>query len=339
MKLYLYGIINDGKEMDFGEIGFANSHGKRTLVKTFPLDDIAIVMSELDEWAVDENDKQDLMQKLLSHQKTLEEIMKQRLVIPIKFGTSVESLEDTMTIIKRGQPLFKKALADMEGKFEVNLTASWDVLREIKKIAEGDDEIKALKLKAQEEKSRELIMEVGMELEDKLETERQRVAAEILFSLNKWGKNRVDHERLENKMILNTSFLISKSREDDFLKSIYGLDDKFNSEFDFKCLMPLPPHSFRTVQVQKVESGCLREAMNLFKVDRDTTLDMLKERGRELIQLHHPDSKEKEDRNEKISQIYQSLDLLKAFYDVEENPFANLDVECCYLTKVVEGTA
>lgn len=344
---YLYGIINDGKEIDFGEIGLADPYGKQVSVRSIPYKDIAIVASEMDEWHIDEQNKQDLMQKLLAHQKTLEEVMRQRLVIPVKFGTVVKDMKDVEIILERGSAVFKSALADMEGRFEVNLTASWDIPTQLKRIAEEDEEIKAMKREAQTSGSRELIMKIGMELEDKLEGRRKKVASEIFAFLDGWCGNQVDHERLENKMIFNASFLISKDNEGDFLKSIHQLDKEFGGEFSFKCLMPLPPHSFRTVLIQRIVPERLREAIELFEVGEGTTLEDLKEKNRELTQRYHPDTLraggeraegEQAKGEQKFSQIHETYDLLKAFYKMEERPFANLDIERCYLTRVVEGS-
>lgn len=334
---YLYGIIKNKCEMDFGKIGFTDPYGENSSVKTIPFEDISMVVSELDEWKLDKRDKKSLMNKLLTHQKALEEVMKKELVIPVKFGTIVDDKEDINTILHKSHRSFVKTLDDMADKFEVNLTVSWDVPLVLKKIAAEDEEIKEMRIKAEESRSKELIMQVGMVLEDKLEERRLRIASEILKHFGDSYGDSVEHERLENKMILNNSFLISKGEEKTFLDLTHDLDKKFESRFNFKCLMPLPPHSFKTVAIQKIAPERLKSAIELFNIDENTTLEILKEKNRELTQNFHPDVSKDCNREEKFSEIHQTYDLLKTFFEWQENPFYNIDNNRCYLSRVLEG--
>ncbi len=334
---YLYGIIKSKDELDFGNIGFADPYGENSLVKTIPFEDISMVISELDEWKLDERNKKSLMNKLLTHQKTLEEVMKKELVIPVKFGTVINDKEDINVILRKTYRSFVKTLDGMADKFEVNLTVSWDVPGELKRIAAEDEEIKEMRRKAEEIRSKELIMQVGMVLEDKLEERRLKIATEILrYFVDSYGET-VEHERLENTMILNNSFLISNAQEKSFLDLTYKLDKKFESRFNFKCLMPLPPHSFQTVVIQKITPERLRNAMELFDVNENTTLEILKQKNRELTQNFHPDVAKDCNHEEKFSEIHQTYDLLKAFFEWQENPFLNIDSDRCYLSRVLEG--
>ncbi|MBU1615516.1 GvpL/GvpF family gas vesicle protein, partial [bacterium] len=61
------------------------------------------------------------------------------------------------------------------------------------------------------------------------------------------------HELMDDKMIINIAFLIERSRQEDFDKRVEGLDVKFARKLNFRCVGPLPPYSFYTLEVRKME--------------------------------------------------------------------------------------
>lgn len=338
---YLFGIVGDSQTTDYGPIGFADPCGKKqVLVKAIPFNDIAIIVSQIETWSRDESNKADLLKKLLVHQKTLETVMQQQLAIPIKFGMVVKSKADILIIIEKYYALFKKALQEMDGKMEAAITVSWDTKDQLEKIVEEDKKLQVMQHEARTNGMQtKAVIKIGRILQQRLEEERVRIASEILQDLESVSKVRVDHERMEDKMILNSSFLLPKKKEQELMDHIYKLDKQFHEKFYFKCLSPLPPHSFRTIVIRQIPAERLEEMIVLFGVQENTTLDDLKKKNRELTQRYHPDTTtvEKETPDVEFSQIHQSFDLLKSFYKTEERPFASLDKDRCFLTSIVEG--
>lgn len=316
---YLFGIIKLENPEKCAAGGFAG-HPLRAI----PFQEIAIVTQELPVWDIDECQKADLLQKLLTHQKTLEKIMQETFVLPIKFGCVVDSLQDIQSILKRGYPLFCQAIQELNGKIEINLTVTWDVSDQLKTIAVGDSKIKAMKEEAALGGKKELFLAVGQALEGKLGERRQNLATQIFQKLDNLHEGRVDHECLEDRMVLNTSFLVSKEKEESFSAAVRQCDQDLQGALYFKCLMPLPPHSFRTIAIQKVSPEALLEATKLFEVGPETTLEELKGKNRQLIQQFHPDRKP-DSKEEIFSLIHQSFGLLRELYELEEKPFANMN--------------
>lgn len=335
---YLFGIV--GSE-HVGDYVFSVEPYESTIlsVKMVCFKNIAIIAKEIDIWNIDELNKVEMLNKLLIHQKTLEEIMQQQLVVPIKFATLVDSLKDIQIILEENFDLFQKILKEMEGKIEFSLAVSLDVQAQLKKIAEEDANICKMKGQTQTNVDSKLIVEIGRILKDRLEELKTKIGIEIFNKLGQLAKVIVDHGRFEDNIILNTSFLISREEEEIFMQRIYELDEKFKGEFYFKCLCPLPPYNFRTVNIQKIAPKKLKEALALFEVREDMSLEDLKSKNRELVQHYHPDARQTDSRNSEqdFSQILQALDLLKSFCGTEEKPFFNLDAEHCFLTTIVEG--
>lgn len=337
MVVYLLGVIGADRRLEFGNIGPANRYGEKSEVVTIPYGKIAMVVCKLDDWQIRQNDKEDLLAKLIEHQKVLEQVMQKQFILPVKFGTVVQDEHDVVDIMSRYRVQLENAVDEMSPFIEVDVIAVWDVQKMLKQIADEDDEIRKMKemieaLPPDKRQGRDL-MAIGMRLEEKLEEIRSKTEKIILEHLGRISEDRAEHERLEDKMVINSSFLIKKSREDEFFNAMNELDRKLNEALQFKCLSPLPPHSFRTVIVEKIDVDTLMEAVELFGVTAKTTFEEIKEKNRKMTMKHHPD-KSKGDGAlfEKINRSYKTLSNLAQ--SVSTQPFEDLDVKRCFRVEI-----
>ncbi|MEI6242425.1 MAG: GvpL/GvpF family gas vesicle protein [Chlamydiota bacterium] len=320
---YLFGVIAL-KKKEFSE-------------KTISFKNIAIIAKEIDSWDLDKSNKVVLLNELLSYQKTLEKIMQQQLVIPIKFGTVVNSLEDIQIILTKNHALFQKILKEMEGKVEISLAGSWDEQEQVKEISKEDKEICKMKTEAQKNPDLNSLIKIGKALASRLEERRTKFSAEIFKKLEPLTISKVDHEKLEDKMLINSSFLISQENEERFVECLSQFEEKVQNKIQFKYISPLPPHSFRSVHIQKLSSRQLTEVLELFEIGENTTFEELKNKNRELILKFHPDTEGK-NRESDFSRVHEAFNLLKNFYHEKEKPFVNLDKEHCFLTTIADGS-
>ena len=313
MTTYIFGIVENSGRLDFGQIGFTGSYGDRAEIKTVPYGGISMAVCDVDGWKVDEGNKVDLLNRLLEHQKTLEQIMQRQFILPVKFGTTVDAEQDVTVILSRYHDLLKKGFDEMRDFVEADVVVQWDTASEVRNLAAGDDKIKRLKAQAEKippDKRGQKIIEVGMLLEEKLEEHRKEIEKDIQGELKKYCLDMVDHDRLEDKMVINSSFLLKKGDEKGFFDTIDALDKKLNGSFKFKCLYPLPPHSFKTIVIKKVDRGHLLEAITLFDVTDKTTLKELKEKNRDFIKKLHPDKAGGKDASSAFEGMNRSYALL-----------------------------
>ena len=322
----------------FGVVSAEHNGNIMSLVKTIDFKNIAIIVKEIEKWDPNKSNKTELLNELLTHQKTLEVIMQQQLVIPIKFGTVVDSLEDIQIILKENFSIFQQVLKEMEGKIEISLAVSWDEPAQLKKISEEDEDICKMKKIVRNNNDLNFLITAGKIVANKLQEKRKKIADEISRKLNYLTISKVDHERLEDKMILNTSFLIEQEKEESFEECINQIDKNFQGELDFKYISPLPPHSFRTIHIQKISFQQLTAALELFKIREKTTFKELKKKNRELIRNYHPDAKQENTEND-LSRVHEAFNLLKNFYRAKEKLFVNFDTDLCFLTTISESNS
>jgi len=302
--------------------------------RTVCFKDIAIIARKTEKWDLNGLDKTEIFHRLLSHQKTLEIIMQHQSVIPIKFGTVVNCLEEIQVILQRNLDLFRRILKEMKGKIEFSLSISWDEKAQLKKICQEDKDISEIKTEVINKGGLDALAKFGKALENKLRERKTQITAGILKELNHLIIARIDHKIPEEKIIANISFLIPQDREEKFLECIGHVDEKFGGEIDFKCISPLPPHSFCTVHIQKLSSQKLSEAFEFFKIREETTLEELKNKNRELIRCYHPDTKQ-ENEEDDLLRVHETFNLLKNFFIAKDDkPFVNLDKERCFFTTI-----
>lgn len=321
---YLYGVI----ERLESDPPFFLSY------QVIPYKDLGVVVEEKP-WHLDESNKKDLMYKLLEHQKHLERMMKKQLVIPIQFATVVEHVEAVKSILFQNYRLFRDALEDMAGKWEANVVVSWEVKSQLKKIAACDLEVQALKEHAIQSKAQEDAVQVGVLLEAKLGERREELSSGIIAVLDTLDATIIEHEPLENRIVLNRSYLLNRMNEEILLRHLTDLDHRFDGELLFRCLTPLPPHSFCTIDIKNVPLIQLKEALELFEVTGSTTPADLKEKNGELTKIHHPDSKTGS--TTMFVRVCEHFSLLCALAGSREMPFQNLDVENCFVTGIRKG--
>ncbi len=294
---YFHGIISKGEEINFGSIGFplADFETKFGNVFTVPYENMGAVVSDIDDMDFQTPDKEMLVRRLLVHQKVLEHVVKEGCgILPVKFGTCLNDVDEALKVMKIGYFKFEDASRRMGKKHELDLVVTWDTNKKLKEVALESQEIQHFKQKIEkmpESKSAAEKMKIGMMLQKELHHVRDGISREILSTLVDITKSRSDHELMDDNMVINSSFLLNDMEEKTFDKILAGLDSRFNGELNFKCLTPLPPYSFATVEIKTIEFEEIEKAWNLFDFGKKTTLNEIKEVNRKLTKEWHPDKR------------------------------------------------
>lgn len=331
MTFYLFGVTDDTSPVEYGAIGFKDPYGERSPVKAIHYGGISGIACKLDEWKLNEANKPDLLNKLLEHQKITEKIMKRKFILPAKFGTTVDSEQDVISILSRYHADLKEGIKAMKGFVEIDVVTTWEPIAEIKKMAEIDGEIKAMKASIEKlppDKRNEAVLKIGMLLQDKLEEKRQKTEKVITDALKSCFVKLATHERFEDKMVMNNSYLLKSGSESAFFKALEGVDEKLGATVKFKCIHPLPPHSFATIVVNKVDPLELKTAMELFQVTSRTTIDEIKDKSRAFTKKFHPDKAGNGSANT-FEALNKSGKLLLALFRTASP--SDIDVKRCYL--------
>ncbi len=263
---YVYGIIGDDAERKFAYPAIGSRGDEVYPVRNIPeagqdseisngvysvsYQDIAAVISAspIMKYSISR-------ENTMAHQKILEELMKDFTVLPVKFGTVASGKNGVSSperikkeVLKKRYEELKELLIKMDNKIELGLKVFWVDMKIIfREIVEENSQIKRLKQKL-------LLKPTGQPFGEKatlgemvihaLEGKKAKEEKDILNPLKRtcadWRKNKVFGDR----MITNSSFLVEKSKVEEFDRLVDKLTTTCKERMKFKYVGPVPPINF-----------------------------------------------------------------------------------------------
>lgn len=263
--IYIYCIINSGKEQDFSAPGIGERGDK--LYCVFADQSPAAPLSRPSRLATPDGAKGDglcavvshsPMQKfkmsrdnLLAHERAIEDVMKTHTVLPVRFATVSESEEKVRKILLKETERFSVLLREMEGRKELGLKAIFDSEKIYAQIGD-QEEIKRLKARLTSMPADKIYfqkMDLGRMVEKALEREREKYRDEIMGLLTPLAIEVKTAKLYGEMMILNGAFLVERVREEEFDRAVHELDEKFGALITWRYTGTLPPFNFVNVEI------------------------------------------------------------------------------------------
>ena len=287
---YIYAIIdfrddNDFRPRgkDFGTGVYFIRHGEISA---------AVSDSEITDFTCMRKDA--LARQLINHQKAAERIMEQGYtVIPVRLGTFGKDDSEVRHILARAYPAAKEIFKEIKEKIEIDLAVVWSDFNAVIKEAGEEREIKEFKERFQANPAGVTVddrMKIGVMVKDALDKKREQCGREIQEALEPIGFKSKTHELMDDKMVINTAYLIDKTRQKDFEKAVERLNAGFNDRLDFKCIGPLPPYSFYTLEIKNMEFKDIEWACKRLGISASSiTGDEIKKAYHRQAFASHPD--------------------------------------------------
>ncbi len=244
---YIYGIIATTQDYRFGAIGLQEEE-----VYTIGTDSLAMLVSRYSESAKEYVPSS--REFMLAHQKTIEKVMEEHTVLPVKFGTVAANESRIMELLLRRTKEFTQAISEIEGTIELGLKALWvDLPAVFADIAQNDPGVRRLKEKAERRQDQSLLIEVGKLVQEALAKRKEEAAETILSCLKPSALAVKQNANLTDAMFLNASFLVNKGREKEFDNVVEELAEQHASTVKFKYVGPLAPYNFINLNIPPEE--------------------------------------------------------------------------------------
>jgi len=196
--------------------------------------------------------------KVSIHEKIIEGVMENACVVPFKFATLFNTEDSLKAMLDKCKEELKENLKELKGKEEwgVKIYCNIEELKE--NLIQEDEEL----LKIDKEISSSLpgkaffLMKKREELLNITATKKlnvcgqdssERLSRQSLQSrINKLLPKEVTERK--DDMILNSAFLVDKSKVAEFIHVANGLQTKYNDKgIDFDCTGPWPPYNFCSI--------------------------------------------------------------------------------------------
>lgn len=325
--IYIYGVLDSNKELFFGPHGVTACEE----VYTISYQDISAVVSDsemvdtstslsIDPERVERVDythmrKDRLAMLLVRHQKAIEKIMGLgHTIIPMRLGTFAKDEAEIKHILACGHSIIKDIFTKISNMIEIDITATWgDFSSALKEIGE-DKEITEFKERLLTSPGGVTVddqMRMGLMVKDALDRIREGYSKEIQAALKSASRASKAHELMDDKMIANIAFLINKAKQKDFEMKVERLNTEFNEKLHFRCVGPLPPYSFYTLEIKTLNYEEIDWAKKRLVVLSDSiSKDEVKKAYQRQAVSTHPD------RNPNVSGAGKEFDEVNKAYKI-----------------------
>ena len=264
---YVYCIIPGDERQVFGREGIGGPacperSQRGNQVYTIPYQGISAVVSNTPLEAPEPT-----IEHVLAHEGVIEEVMAGHTVLPLRFGVVFASKARVKEMLAENYPQYQETLAGLHGKVELGLKVLWgeekirkEVERASERVARFREEMagRAQELKlargtpAMRGKGYYLQMKLEKDVaqleqlvREEMEVAREREALRIFQDLRERAVDACLTRLLDQSMILNAAFLVSRGEMGSFSQRVEELKSA-NAEkgIEFALSGPWPPYNF-----------------------------------------------------------------------------------------------
>jgi hypothetical protein len=311
---YIFGVVNSVSRVSIAQS--LNGSSMANEVYTVSYKDISAVVCDLEVMDYTSIPKDILAKRLLEHQEVIEGIMKfDRTIIPLKLGTFAKNEDDVKSILEKGYRVIRNILREVMDRIEIDITAVWSDFNLILKEIGGEEEVKKFKEKLlanPKELTVDDQMKVGVMVKNMLDKKRKKYTNQIQSELSGISQNSKIHDLMDDKMVANMAFLIEGSKQKDFYKKVEELNAAFKERLNFRCVGPLPPYSFYTLEVKKIQLEDLDWAKSKLAISNEVvTKAEIKKAYQKQVFSSHPDKNPGKRRaNDEFDEVKRAFTLL-----------------------------
>lgn len=243
-KKYLYAVIQEAENREFGEIGIDGES-----VHLIADNQIAAVVSDFNNGKLRPERRH-----IAAHQAVLKCLLEKQTPLPISFGVVTEGEKEIRRILSLNRKPFIEQLRRVHDKVEMGLRVAWDVPNIFEYFVNTHAEIRAARdqfLGRSRAPSQEDKIEVGRlfdrVLQDDREKHTERVVAILASACSEIKRNVPRTERdVMNLACLVGRDAVNKSFEAAIFEAANGFDNNFI--FDFNG--PWAPHNFVDMELR-----------------------------------------------------------------------------------------
>lgn len=347
---YIYGVINSSTEeffeldeiVSFEDIhsfgnttGIADNSEISNRAYTISFQDIAAVVKDSEIVDYSHMQKNTLGRLLVSHQQLVEKVMAKYTIIPMRLGTFAGSDEEVREILSKGYRTIKDIFERAKDSIEIDIVATLNDIKSFMQDVSEEDEIRQLKRSLLNKEGGITIddqMKVGVLVKRHLDKKKEMLAGQIQAALCEIAQNLKAHDLMDDKMVLNTAFLLDKNRQKEFEHKLDELNEKFEDKLNFRCVGPLPPYSFYTLEVKKPQFEEIDWAKKKLGLEKDfiTAIEIKKAHRRTAMTCHPDKNPDTPNIEQKFDEMTRAYKILLDYYRASNQ---NEHDQCCCLNE------
>jgi hypothetical protein len=185
------------------------------------------------------------MENIEIHENIVKNLMNDFTVLPFNYGNVLKTRNDLNAFLKGTYISLKKNILKVSGKIEVGLKMF--IKSEYLSEEIENDSIKRMKRRIKglnEQQAVTLKVELGRMVKKALEQKQHELETKIYSKLKVISSHAKSNECNTVNMVLNTAFLIDKSKLDLFTEELNKLTPPYDEKYTIKFTGPWPPYNF-----------------------------------------------------------------------------------------------
>jgi hypothetical protein len=333
-----------GEEISFGAIGIGDEE-----VTTVSFNDIAAVVSQTDVKQFDGDGEETLKHYIARHQQVIEFIMQKHPVIPMKFGTAAEDKNEVLEMLDRVYIQFKSAFNKFRDKVELAVQVFWDEETALPEIVANNAEIQELMAQFAASENNDIYarITIGKKIHDVISKKQEAVITDIQNYLLPYSVDFTSNKLLADDMIMNWAFLVEKQREAEFDAKVNEISDKYEDEFPFKYIGPMPPYSFVGIELTMPKFELIDRARITLGLGEEASMPEIKAAYRKLAAKYHPDKvsdaveaqvEHPDEYGERFKKIAEAYEILEIYCENYRYSFKKEQVENTIFVNAIDTT-
>jgi hypothetical protein len=320
---YIYGVINSN---------VVNSSETSDCAYSVSFQDIAAVVKDSEIVDCSRMPRDMLARLLVSHQQLIEKVMTMHTIIPMRLGTFAQSDEEVKEILASGYRTIKDIFGRAKDMVEIDVAATLSDFNSFMQEISEEVEIKQLKQSLLSKKGGVTIddqMEVGVLVKKHLDKRKTDYAGRIHAALSVVCDSFKPHDLMDDKMVLNTAFLLNQNKQNDFERKVEEINNEFKEKFNFRCVGPLPPYSFYTLEIKKAQFEEIDWAKKTLGLKNDfiTAVEIKKAHRRSALTCHPDKNQDTPDIEQKFNEMTRAYKILLDYYRARNQ--SEHDDGCC----------
>jgi Gas vesicle synthesis protein GvpL/GvpF len=255
---YLYGIVERAQPSGVDARGLDGTSRVRVVASG---DLGAVVSAHTTASNLHALPRESLLKDLVAYQRVVERVMRRQSVLPVRFGTQLQSAGEARDLVSQNRTTLSEAFARMRGMTELEVAATWEIGCVLQEIGHDPAVVSAREaIELRGDPTLEDRLQFGRLVESHIELRRAAIRRRVLDTLEPLASSTATHALVDERLVMNEAFLISAGDLPEFERQVHGLDALFDGQIDFRIVGPLPPYTFCTVEVMRVTALQQEEA-------------------------------------------------------------------------------
>ncbi len=309
---YVYGIIPTDERAIFEVDGIDPADEVHTVVEG----DLAVVTSSVNPDSLHGLERSTAVRYLSAHQRVLETVLRDYPVLPVKFGTALPDEDVLRTLLHQGHELLHTTLTTYVGKQQSEVVVLWD-LKQVFQDISAEEPIATLRRQIAGQAPDETVNEriaLGQLVHATLQRRRGEISTQVIAQLRDLADDLIVNPTMDDSMVVNVALLLDTARQDALDERMEVLDAQFGGQLQIRCVGPLPPYSFATLEVTAMPFDAVDAARQQLGLAEDVSVAAIKRAYRQQAAQTHPDhnpsAAHAASRMETLTAAYQLLSTL-----------------------------